>query len=52
MQKREEAPRKAIKVIVPCDIAHDPPVTKGFEGPYDIVISSLFLDGAYRTRSE
>ena len=49
MQKQEEAPRKAIKVIVPCDIAHDPPVTKGFEGPYDIVI---ILDSACRTRSE
>ena len=52
VQKREEALRKAIKAIIPCDIAHDPPVTKGFEGPYDIVISSLCLDSACRTRSE
>ena len=44
---REEELRKRIKAIVSCDITADPPIQPGYEGPYDVVFSSLVLDCAY-----
>ena len=40
--EREERMRSLVKVV-PCDITLDPPIEKGYEGPYDIVISFLCL---------
>ena len=50
VEKREEALRKAIKTIVPCDINQDPPIAKGYEGPYDVVLSMLCIENACLTR--
>ena len=50
--KREESLRKAIKAVVPCNITQDPPIAKGYEGPYDVVMSLLCLDSACHTRSD
>ena len=44
---REEELRKRIKAIVSCDITADPPIQPGYEGPYDVVLSSLAIDSAY-----
>ena len=52
VQKREEDLRKAIKAIVPCDITQDPPIAKGYEGPYDVVMSMLCIENACLTRQE
>ena len=41
--EREERMRSLVKVV-PCDITLNPPIEKGYEGPYDIVISSLCLE--------
>ena len=41
--EREEGIRSLVKVVS-CDITEDPPIDKGYEGPYDIVISSLCLE--------
>ena len=42
VDEREERMRSLVKVV-PCDISQDPPIEKGYEGPYDIVISFLCL---------
>jgi hypothetical protein len=49
---REETMRKAIKAIVPCDITKDPPIAKGYEGPYDVVMSMLCIENGCLTRQE
>ena len=41
--EREERMHSLIKVVS-CDITEDPPIEKGYEGPYDIVISCLCLE--------
>ena len=38
--------------MVHCDITKDPPIAKGYEGPYDVVMSLLCLEHACRIRSE
>ena len=38
--------------MVHCDITKDPPIAKGYEGPYDVVMSLLCLKHACWTRSE
>ena len=43
VDEREERMRSLVKVV-PCDISLNPPIEKGYEGPYDIVISSLCLE--------
>ena len=52
VQKRDENLRKAIKAIVPCDITQDPPIAKGYEGPYDVVMSMLCIENGCLTRNE
>ena len=52
VQKREEALHKAIKAIVPCDITQDPPIAKGYEGPYDVVMSMQCIENGCLTRQE
>ena len=47
---REETLRKAIKVIVPCNITQDPPIAKGYEGPYDVMMSMLCIENCCLTR--
>ena len=47
--EREEQLRKLIKAVVPCDITKDPPIQAGYEGPYDVIVSSLCLDCASQT---
>ena len=44
---REDQLRKLVKAIVPCDITQDPPIPAGYEGPYDVVVSSLVLECAF-----
>ena len=50
--EREESLRKAIKAIVPCDITQEPPIAKGFEGPYDVVMSMLCIENGCNTRED
>ena len=44
---REDQLRKLVKAIVPCDITQEPPIPAGYEGPYDVVVSSLVLECAF-----
>ena len=50
--KREETMRKVIKAVVPCDITKDQPIADGYEGPYDIVISTLAIESGCQTRAD
>ena len=52
IQTREETLRKAIKAVVPCDITKDPPIAKGYEGPYDVVLSMLCIENGCLTKQE
>ena len=42
--KRQEDVHKLIKAVVKCDIHMDPPIQSGYEGPYDVIVSSLCLE--------
>ncbi len=48
-REREERVRHVVKDVVHCDINEDPPVSKGFEGPYDVVLDSWCLQDACKT---
>ena len=50
--KREENLRKAVKAVVPCDITQDPPIAKGYERPYDVVLSMLCIENGCLVRNE
>ena len=52
VQKQEEDLRKAVKAIIPCDITQDPPIAKGYEEPYDVVVSILCMENGCLTRQE
>ena len=52
VQNREESLRKAIKAVVPCDITKDPPIAKGFEGPYDVLMSMLAFESGCTSRAD
>ena len=53
VQKRQDDLRRLVKGVIPCDILCDPPLlVPGYEGPYDIIFSSLCLTTACTTREE
>ena len=43
--EREERMRSLVKVVA-CNITLNPPIEKGYEGPYSIIISSLCLESS------
>ena len=51
-REREMELRKTIKAVVHCDIFDENPIEKGYEGPYDVVMSNLCIDGACKTIEE
>ena len=51
--KRQDDLRRLVKGVIPCDALHDPPLlVPGYEGPYDIIFSSLCLTAACTTHEE
>ena len=50
--ERQELVRKLVKAVVHCDITQDPPIERGYDQLYDVVISSLVLEGASDTVDE
>ena len=51
VDERQKMVRKLVKAVVHCDITQDPPITPGYDQPYDVVITSLVMEGA-ATNSE
>lgn len=43
-EDREEAVRRLVKAVVSCDVFQDPPIQRGYEGPYDIVYTASCLE--------
>ena len=51
--KRQNDLRHLVKGVIPCDVLCDPPLlVPGYEGPYDIILSSLCLTAACTTHEE
>jgi len=48
-REREEMLRKVAKGAVHCDVLAEPPIEKGFEGPYDVLIEGGCLLAACTT---
>ena len=51
-EEREDQVRKLVKAVVHCDISKDPPIEKGYNCVYDVVISSIAVESAASTVSE
>ena len=49
---REKRLRDIVKAVVPCDIALDPPIETGYEGPYDVVICCLSIGNVSKTNED
>ena len=51
--KRQDDLRRLVKGVIPCNILCDPPLlVPGYEGPYDIILSSLCLTAACTIHEE
>ena len=44
VKERQERVRKLVKAVVHCDIWQDPPIERGYDQLYDVVISSLVIE--------
>ena len=45
-RERQELVRKLSRAVVHCDITNDPPIERGYEQPYDVVMCTLVMEGA------
>ena len=50
--ERQELVRKLVKAVVHCDITQDPPIERGYDQLYDVVISSFVLESTARNLDE
>ncbi len=51
-REREEQLRNVVKGVVHCDITQDNPIERGYEGPYDVIITIFCLASACKTPEE
>ena len=49
VEKRQDLVRQLVKAVVHCDITQDPPIEKGYDRQYDVVMTSLCLSVSSRT---
>ena len=52
LEERQELVRSLVKAVVPCDLTQDPPIERGYDRGYDVVISSLCLEAVMQTSAE
>ena len=52
VERRQERVRQLVKDVVHCDIMQDPPIANGYDQQYDVVISSLVMEGTSSTNDE
>ena len=52
VEERKEEVRRLVKAVVHCDLTQDPPIERGYDQQYDVVMSSLCIDAVARTREE
>ena len=48
-KKKKKKKKKVVKGVVHCDALAEPPIEKGFEGPYDVLLEGGVLNMAYTT---
>ena len=52
VKERQEQVRQLVKAVVHCDITKDPPIQRGFDQLYDVVISSLVMEASAHNHEE
>ena len=52
VEERQEEVRRLVKAVVHCDLTQDPPIERGYDQQYDVVMSSLCIDAVAGTREE
>ena len=52
VEERQEKVRKLVKAVVHCDISHDPPIERGYDKLYDVVMSSNVIEAVAHTPNE
>ena len=50
--ERQEQVRKLVKAVVHCDLTQDPPIDRGYDKLYDVVISSLVVENVANNYDE
>ena len=51
-KERQDQVRRLVKAVVHCDITQNPPIEKGFDDLYDVVMCSLVIDGTATSLEE
>ena len=52
VEERQELVRSLVKAVVHCDLTQDPPIERGYDRQYDVVISGFCLESVARTHAE
>ena len=52
VKERHERVHKLVKDVVDCDIRRDPPIQRGYDQPYDVVMCSLVIGNASKDYDE
>ena len=52
VEERQRQVRSLVKAVVHCDLTQDPPIERGYDQEYDVVISSLCLEAVAQTYAE
>ena len=50
--ERQEQVRKLVKALVHCDLTQDPPIDRGYDKLYDVVISSMVVESVAQNYDE
>lgn len=52
VEERQKLVQRIVKAVVHCDLTQDPPIERGYDQQYDVVMSSLCLEAASQTPTE
>ena len=52
VEERQELVRSLVKAVVHCDLTQDPPIERGYDRQYDVVISAHCLESVVKTSAE
>ena len=52
VEERQELVRSLVKAVVHCDLTQDPPIERGYDREYDVVISTLCIEVVVQTPEE
>ena len=52
VEEKKEEVRRLVKAVVHCDLTQDPPIERGYDQQYDVVMSSLCIEAVVGSREE